>query len=488
MTSLQPITGPVADQSTIQVLETLPVGVVVIDNMGFISLVNAETERLFGYNRAEIIGRPIETLLPERYRVAHAGLRSDYAKSPVPKSMGVGRDLFGRHKDGREFPVEIGLNPLVTLGGRAIVASVVDISERKRFERNFNSIINAAPYGMMMIDQRGQIVMVNDQLLKTFGYERAELMGQSVEILIPDRWRDGHAHHRMGFFSSPSQRLMGAGRDLTGLHRDGTEISVEIGLSPVESGAGTVALAAVVDISQRKRSEQNLRQALAGMEEFTYVASHDLKSPLRGIMDLVTWIAEDIHDHASEQVTKNLDRVMLRIQRMDKMIDDLLAFARAGQTSTEMSDIDIKSMIEGILELQPRPEKFKIDVALDVQDMKAARTPLETALRNLISNAVKHHDREDGQVKVEVIEDDGYCRFSVSDDGPGIPVSAHERIFKLFQTLTVGERNGSGIGLTLTKRLVENYGGKITVQSEDGSRGTIFRFWWPRFPRRGFDG
>jgi signal transduction histidine kinase len=249
-----------------------------------------------------------------------------------------------------------------------------------------------------------------------------------------------------------------------------------------------MTLAVVSDISVRKRLELELRQANDNLQEFSYVASHDLRSPLRGIADLVEWIQADLGAQAAPEVTRNLGRVTLRIQRMERLIDDLLNYARAGRAATEFSAVDLDALVRGILEIQPPPAGFGIDLDLAVPVFQATRIPLETALRNLLSNAVKHHDRPTGRISVTACVDDNFCQISVTDDGPGVPATGRERIFKLFQTLAASERAGSGIGLALTKRLVEIHGGRIEVISpvSDG-RGACFRFWWPRFPRRTSD-
>lgn len=250
-----------------------------------------------------------------------------------------------------------------------------------------------------------------------------------------------------------------------------------------------VTLAAISDISVRKRLEHELRQAHANLEEFTYVASHDLRSPLRGIADLVEWIEADLGKGAPPEVSKNLGRVSQRIGRMERLIDDLLAYARAGRATTDYSLVDMGSLVQDILALQPLPPGFVLELDLQVAPFHATRTPLETALRNLLGNAVKHHDRASGTIRIEAREVDSHCLVSITDDGPGVPGSASDRIFKLFQTLKANERGASGVGLALTKRVVEVHGGRIELSSPvHEGRGACFRFWWPRFPRRSSDG
>lgn len=173
---------------------------------------------------------------------------------------------------------------------------------------------------------------------------------------------------------------------------------------------------------------------------------------------------------------------------MESLIEDLLLYARAGKARTDYQPTDLRALLHGIVTLQPPPAGFTLDLALDVPVFPAARTPLETVLRNLIGNAIKHHDRAIGRIEVAARPDASHVLITVTDDGPGIPAQAFQRIFKLFQTLTSSRRGQSGIGLALCKRLVETHGGRIDVVSPvaDG-RGACFRVWWPRYQRRTSD-
>jgi signal transduction histidine kinase len=238
----------------------------------------------------------------------------------------------------------------------------------------------------------------------------------------------------------------------------------------------------LADEVERHRRHQELEtlRANADLQEFTYVASHDLRSPLRGIADLVEWITADLGAEPPGDVKRNLDRVGQRIVRMEQLIDDLLSYARAGRAATEYSLVDLNAMVRGILEIQPAPPGFVVELALDAGPFQAIAAPLETALRNLLGNAIKHHDGAAGHLRVQARHDGSYCEISVIDDGPGVPPQARERVFKLFQTLTATERGNTGIGLALTKRLIEVHGGHIELISPVAAgRGACFRFWWP---------
>lgn len=468
--------------------DAAPNGFVVINAGGRIVATNQALDSMFGYAPGSLVGRAVEQLLPEAVRQAHVALRDDFFAHSAPRAMGAGRELYGRRADGHEFPVEIGLNPLPSSKGMLVLAAVVDISERMALEWAFRGLFDASPYGLLIVDDDGTIAMANRVLADSLGYTPAQLAGKPLAGLLPERYRGHHDALMAGYRGTGESRMMGQGRDLTALHADGTELPVEIGLSRVRWQRRTMTLAAISDISVRKRLELELRQANTNLEEFTYVASHDLRSPLRGIADLVEWITEDLGDAELPNVRRNLERVGHRIQRMDRLMDDLLSYARAGRAATEFTSVDLHALVQGILDMQPPRAGLAVVLELAVEPFQATRTPLETALRNLLANAAKHHDRAEGRIHVHARHVDSWCEIRVSDDGPGVPPTAQERVFKLFQTATAAERGGSGIGLALTKRVVEVHGGNISVQSPlvDG-RGACFCVRWPRFPRRTSD-
>lgn len=486
--SVQEESGNAVQPSYIkELLDAVPAGIIVTHQDGRISYLNAEAERLFGYARNELIGQSIDLLLPDRFNRHHAQLRQSYIDNPSTRYMGAGRDLYGKCKDNSEFPLEIGLRSLTADNEQFIVATIVNITRRKQLEERLAKVIDASPYGQLLVDERGIIQLINPSLLKLFGYSKEELLGKSMDILLPERYRAGHEHLRSGYVQKPSLRPMGLGRDLTGRHKSGTEIPIEIGLSPVESDAGNLTLAVVTDISERKRLELNLKQANAHLEEFTYVASHDLKSPLRGISDLVEWIYEDLGTNAPDPVSKNIERIKVRIGRMERLIDDLLLYARAGKRAKESAAVDVHSLIANIIEMHPIPAAFEILQDIRINEIYAAKIPLETVLRNLFNNALKHHSGTNPTITISAEASGSYCLFKVIDNGPGIPKAAQERVFRLFQTLGTNEASGSGIGLALAKRLTESHGGQIELISTSDNRGCSFHVWWPRFARKDID-
>lgn len=252
-----------ADLKSGGLLESAPDAIVIVDRAGCITLVNAQMEALFGYGRDDVLGHPVEVLLPERLREAHLAHRAAFVADPRTRPMGVGLELAGRRKDGTEFPIEISLSPFQTDGEILVISVIRDISERKRVEQRFRGLLESAPDAIVIADRAGRIALVNTQTERLFGYERADLLGQPVEILLPKRLWALHATHRASYVADPHTRPMGVGLELFGRRRDGSEFPVEISLSPLETDEGLLetdegllVTSVIRDISDRKRAEE----------------------------------------------------------------------------------------------------------------------------------------------------------------------------------------------------------------------------------------
>ena len=259
-------------------LDAAPDTIVVVDTAGSIVIANGLAEKMFGYSREELIGQPIELLVPERFRGGHVGYRTNYFREPRTRPMGEGRELAGRRKDGTEFTVEISLSPLHTDEGVLVISIIRDTTQRRQAEAKFRGLLESAPDGIVVVDRSGCIVIVNNQTERIFGYSRENLIGRSIEFLVPDRYKDVHVAHRDGYAVNPKARPMGAsGMSLTGRKRDGTEFPVEISLSPMETEGGQLVSAAIRDLTERKKVEAKFRSFLEAAPDAIVIVNRDGK-------------------------------------------------------------------------------------------------------------------------------------------------------------------------------------------------------------------
>jgi PAS domain S-box-containing protein len=458
------------------------------DLEGRITSWNRGAEKVYGYSAQEVMGKSPAFLYPDHPEEMAQTLRSIQKGVPISHYESV-----RTRKDGRRVIVSLTASPIHDEAGRLSGASVIarDITERKRLEERFHAALESAPTAMVMIDRTGKIVLVNMQTEALFGYERKELLGRPVEVLVPERYRPQHPDLRTGFFAAPQPRRMGAGRDLFGLRKDGSEFPVEIGLNPIETEEGLFVLSAIVDISARKEAENAIQRYTAELErsnrdldQFAYSASHDLKAPLRAVDQLAQWVEEDSGPRLSDESRRDLELMRKRLARMQNLLEDLLAYSRAGRSRHQPETLNAADVVHEVVELLDLPADFKVAVSA-MPTLTTSRAPLAQVFRNLIGNAVKHHDRESGTVTLSAAERGHFVEFVVQDDGPGIAPEYHHRIFQMFQTLKPRDQvEGSGMGLALVKKIVESQGGQVSVKSAPGN-GSSFRFTWPRHQKPG---
>lgn len=477
--------APVFTELTFQlIVESSPNAIVLVNKEGKIAYINYQTEKLFGYSRGELIGHAVEKLIPERYSKNHPAFVEMFFKTPSVRAMGAGRELFAKRKDESEFPIEIGLNPVVTINGTLVLASIIDITERKKAEERFRLVVESAPNAMLLVNSSGQITLVNTQTEKLFGYTRTELINNKLEMLIPQRFRQHHPTHRNGFFEKPQTRSMGAGRDLFGLKKDGTEVQVEIGLNPIETIEGNMVLASIIDITERKVQERSLKKQVEletknqELEQFAYIASHDLQAPLRTVANYMQVFEEDYLPQLDENARNYLTRVNKATERMGALIKALLDFSRLGRDA-RLDYVDCGKIINDVLaDIEPLLKASGTIVEVgDMPSLNVYEVEMRQLFQNLISNAIKFKQTSFPPViKISAQKINEKWKFAVSDNGIGIEPIHYERIFYIFQRLNKEEEyEGYGIGLANCKKIVELHKGEITVESEL-KKGTTFYF------------
>lgn len=348
-----------------------------------------------------------------------------------------------------------------------------------------NLVVDTVPQGIVVVDANGLITRANERLEQLFGHTPDALIGKPIELLIPERFGARHIDLRNSYADAPSHRTMGKGRDLFGLHISGSEFPVEVGLAPLEIGGKWHVVVSIADISKRKEAEQlqiqysdQLKRINEELNNFAYAASHDLKSPLRGIDQLATWLKEDSGDTLNADAREHLRLMHSRIHRMERLLDDLLAYSRIGRSEHELLSVNTRELVLEVFDLLASTRAIKLIVDDNLPTLQTRKVPLELVFRNLISNAIKHHHKPQGTIHVSARQTANEVEFVVQDDGPGISAEHQAKVFGMFQTLKPrDEVEGSGIGLALVKKAVESTGGTITLES-DGKNGCTFRFTW----------
>ncbi len=399
-----------------------------------------------------------------------------------------------RHRDGTyRWVLSRGLalrdasgRPIRVAGTNLDITSMKLAEEALReSEHHFSAAFDDSPIAMDVVDLQGRFVRVNAAYCRMVGYTSDQLVGKHFrDITYPDDLLPDQ--------ESLNQFLTGARRTYQTEKRyvrsDGEVVWALLNVTVVANADGKPLhfFGQVQDITQIKRAEQELRQQARELErsnqdldDFAYIASHDLKTPLRGIDNLSKWIADDAKDLLPEASREHLRKLRQRVARLNRLLDDLLQYSRAGHHMGDLAAIQTGSLVRSVVETLALPAGFVVNVADGMPLLKTHKTPLELVFRNLIDNAVKHHDRAEGRIEVSAVSKGRVVEFTIRDDGPGIPPEYHERIFRMFQTLKPrDEVEGSGIGLAVVKKVVEQQGGQVTVESHSG-RGAAFRFTWP---------
>lgn len=488
ITAAAPLTPADAEHFRL-IIEATPIAIVVADDRGRIALANRHAYVLFRYDTDELLGKSVDQLVPERFRTADPTLRSDYPLALTNQPMGARHDLFGLRKDGSEVAIEIGLNPLQTSGGSFVLATIIDITERKHTEEHLRLLIEAAPNAIVVIDCEGLLALVNSQAEQLFGYKREELLGRSIEILVPERLRGQHPELHQGYFETTMPSVMGERRELFGLRKDGREVPIEIGLNPSSTPQGEFVLASIIDITGHKRAEElrlmhiaELEVVNAELESFSYSISHDLRAPVRAVLGYACAIEADYGAVLDDEGRRLLSVVQGEASRMGELIDDLLAFSQLGRQPMANVLVNMTSLARDValeqLDLADRPKSI-VEVR-ELPSVRGDRALLRQVWANLLSNAIKYSSKNpDQQLEVWATPEAGRVVYHVRDNGVGFDMQYAHKLFGVFQRLhRSDEFAGTGVGLAIVQRIVHRHGGAVWADARP-KEGAIFSFSLP---------
>lgn len=381
---------------------------------------------------------------------------------------------------------ENGLVMLVVLFGITLSCmfshALYQIAKTRDFRRRLEAVMEQMVDGLVTIDVDGVITSYNRACEKIFGYPAAEVVGQKVNILMPEEHARQHDQYLSNYHSTGKKKIIGIGRELEGRRKDGSTFPMDLSVAEVRLGRERLYSGIIRDMTERKEREQEmiLMRSNAELSQFAYIASHDLKAPLRGIQKLALWIAEDIGEALTPQAKEQFELLHKRVARLEAMLEDILRYSRVGRITEDPETISIGELLAQVASPVAMDGKFAVRYEGRMPVMTIHRTPLEQVFTNLIVNAVKHHDLGTGTLTLGVIPRGRYYEFYVQDDGPGIPPQFHEKVFQIFQTLQPRDKKeGVGLGMAIVKKLVEWQGGRVWIESPvAGGRGTAFHFLW----------
>jgi len=411
----------------------------------------------------------------------------------LAQQIGTGIELIARRKNGSEFPIEIMLSPLDSAEGILVTAAIRDISVRKeaekhlaRMEGRYRGLLEAAPDAMVVVNQKGDIVLLNVQAEKQFGYHRDELVGQRMKNIIPAGFAERLIADALRSTEDALAQQIGTGIEITGKRKDGTEFPIEIMLSPLESAEGVLVTAAIRDITMREVAEahllykvEELNRSNEELGQFAYIASHDLQEPLRMVASYTQLLARRYKGRLDSDADEFITFAVDGANRMQRLIQDLLAYSRVGTKGKELLETSSEEALQrALLNLRGAIADSGALVTHDLLPaVLADETQLVQLFQNLVGNAIKYQNPGVPRIHISAIKNGGgRWTFSVRDNGLGIDPQYFERIFVMFQRLHKREEfAGTGIGLAICKKIVERHGGEISVQSQPG-KGSTFSF------------
>ena len=473
-------------------LGAAPDAMVVVDHRGVIVQANPRCERMLGYRSGELVGQPVDTLVPIELRDLHRRYRAGYLADPTVREMGSGLQLSAQRKDGSRTPVEISLSPLESERGPLVLAAIRKAGRSRNEDGLFRRFLEAVPDAVVIVDAGGQMILANVRVEEMFGYARSELLGRPVEMLIPDRFGGGHVRFRESYVAStPRPRPLSLAGGMFGKRKDGSEFPLEISLAPLETDEGMLVMAYVRDVTENLAIAEAMREAeerrriqeetTRAKDVFFATVSHELRTPLTSMMGFAELLA-DSGDLSPEN--EHFLSVILRNGRREvRLVDDLLTLVSIseGRMSITVEAVDLVAAIGDVVEsARLLADSAQLTVHLELPDGDLT-VPCDghricQAVDNLLSNAIKFTD-PGGEVTVRLETAGPMARIDVIDTGIGIGDAEPERVFERLYRSPIAvahEIPGAGLGLSIAAAIVEAHAGNIRVVRSDET-GSTFR-------------
>ena len=449
------------------ILKSAAEGMIVIDARGLIQAFNPAAERLFGYTAAEVLGENVKLLMPSPDRERHDQYIANYLSTKIPKIIGTGREVRGRRKDGSTFPLHLSVGEMELDGKPAFTGILHDLSRRveiiealRRSEERVRSIVESAVDAIIVIDDRGLIQAFNPSAERLFGYTVGEVIGRNVNMLMPSPYREQHDGYLRQYITTGEHKIIGIGREVTGLKKDRTRFPVHLSVGEMKSHDGSRSFTGILhDLSDRVLLEQRLteQKALAKLGEMAAVVAHEVKNPIAGIRGALQVIT-------SRAVPEQRDRAILidiitRLDGLDRIVQDMLMFARPRALRHEPLSLGVLLRETAAL-IQRDPMMLNLEISVTgACDLVGDREMLQIVFQNILMNAAQAMEGN-GLIDVTISGANGRCRIAMADRGPGMPADVRERAFDAFFTT---KHRGTGLGLPIAKRVVDAHGGTIHI-------------------------
>lgn len=468
-------------------VESSPAAMVMVNEFGVIEMVNEETTRLFGYPRDELLGAPIERLVPDEVRPGHPQLREGFHHEPRARAIGQGRELHARRKDGALVPVEIGLNPIHTEDGTLVLSAIVDMTQRRAAEQALRAsegqlrlMANSLPALIAYVDRDERYQFLNQTFGAWLDLEPEACQGREVAEVLgplydPGGYRAALAGER--YRQTRSVDFPTGRREVEFVYIPNVDAFGEVDGAYV---LGTDVTEVQRTHDELSRMNQELARSNAELDDFAYIASHDLKEPLRGIHNYAAILLEDHGAALGDEGQEKLATLVRLSERLELLISSLLEYSRTGRTDLAVKPTDLNEVVAGVVDsLNISLVREGVDVRLhELPTLICDSVRIGEVYRNLISNAMRYNDKADKFIEVGSagVDENGNPILYVRDNGIGIRERHREAIFRIFKRLHARDAygGGSGAGLTIAKKIVERHGGRIWVESERGAGSTFF--------------